>query len=84
MAPFSRLIRFESDGKKYFADLGIDTTEPPSAGKSVTAYPSLEDLTIGKNEVTVAVGKVACVIIDARDSFANEFGHQQALGPGSR
>ena len=53
MAAFSRLIRFESDGKIYFSDLGVDTLEPPSPGTSVKAFSiSLDDLAAGKNEAT--------------------------------
>jgi hypothetical protein len=58
MAPFSRLIRFELDGKKYFSDLGVETIEPPSRGTPIIAYPSLDDLLAGKNNSTVALGKV--------------------------
>ncbi|KAH8594578.1 fumarylacetoacetate hydrolase family protein [Bisporella sp. PMI_857] len=58
MAPFSRLIRFESDGATYFSDLGVDITEPPSPGSRVTAYLSLEDLVVEKNGATVVLGKL--------------------------
>lgn len=63
MKPFSRLVCFESaaagGGKqKYFADLGVDTTTVPSAGASLSAYPSFLDLLERKNQVTATVGKV--------------------------
>lgn len=61
MAPFSRLIRFESDGKIYFSDLGVDTIEPPSPGTLIKAYSSLENLAAVKGEDTVALQKVATV-----------------------
>jgi hypothetical protein len=57
MTAFSRLIRFESDGKIYFSDLGVDTLEPPSPGTSVKAFISLDDLAARKNEATVTLDK---------------------------
>lgn len=58
MPPFSRLIRFESDEKIYFSDLGANNIQLPSSGSYITAYPSLDDLNAGKNDTMVAVGKV--------------------------
>lgn len=59
MAPFTRLIRFDSGGKTYFSDLGANTIEPPSPGSHVTAYLSLEDLESGKNGATVTLDKAS-------------------------
>lgn len=58
MAPFSRLIRFESGGKTYFSDLGVDTIEPPPLGTPIKAYQSLDDLISSNNDSSVALGKV--------------------------
>lgn len=58
MAPFSRLIRFESGGKKYFSDLGSDAMELPLPGAVIKAYPSVEDLTEDRNSSLLAVDQV--------------------------
>lgn len=58
MSPFSRLIRFRSEGKIYFSDLGAETIEPPSPGTQITAYSSLENLTKRTDSVTVVLEKV--------------------------
>jgi hypothetical protein len=61
MAPFARLIRFESDGNIYFSDLGVDTIETPPLGSHITAYLSLNDLIAEKNSATVSLGKVGSI-----------------------
>ena len=58
MAPFSRLIRFESGGKIYFSDIDHSIIELPSTGRYLTAFLSIDDLTLGKNGVTVTLDKV--------------------------
>ncbi|KAH8700987.1 fumarylacetoacetate hydrolase family protein [Talaromyces proteolyticus] len=57
MKPFSRLIRFESGGETFFADLST-TSEIPPAGSSITAYRTYDDLTNTQNPVEVAFGKL--------------------------
>jgi hypothetical protein len=44
MAVFSRLICFESDGKIYVYDIGVDTIEQPPSGTRIKGYPSLDEL----------------------------------------
>jgi hypothetical protein len=58
MASFSRLIRFESDAKIFFSDLGADTLEPPFKGSQIKAYTSIDDLAAGRNEATVTLDRV--------------------------
>jgi hypothetical protein len=59
MAPFSRLIRFESGGSIFFSDIAGDTIEPPSPGRRMTAFLSLDDLKAGKDGVTVTLDKAS-------------------------
>ncbi|CAJ2511997.1 Uu.00g076220.m01.CDS01 [Anthostomella pinea] len=59
MAQFTRLIRFESDnGKSYIADLGKEILEPPSAGSSITAFKSFDDLVSKAGPETVTLQKL--------------------------
>ncbi|KAI1340074.1 fumarylacetoacetate hydrolase family protein [Xylariaceae sp. FL0016] len=59
MAPFTRLIRFESDnGKIYFADLGKEVLEPPAVGSKVAAFKSFEDLQSGSGSEEVTLKKL--------------------------
>ncbi|PVI03657.1 hypothetical protein DM02DRAFT_696995 [Periconia macrospinosa] len=59
MAPFSRLVRFESeDEKSYFADLGPGSDEPPRPGTTIEAFPSYEALVTKSSLKTVTVQRL--------------------------
>lgn len=60
MPTFSRLIRFQGADSHdiYFADLGLDTIEPPHVGSKIEAYRSFDELTSGENAANVPLGKV--------------------------
>jgi len=62
MKPFSRLIRFESEGEAFFADLNT-TTEIPSAGSSITAYRTYDDLMNTQDSVEVTFEKVCFLFV---------------------
>lgn len=62
MKPFSRLIRFESGGEAFFADLST-TTEIPSAGSSITAYRTYDDLIKAQDSVEIAFEKVCFLFV---------------------
>jgi hypothetical protein len=82
MAPFSRLIRFESGGKIYFSDLGKDTTEPPSVGTVIQAYQLLEDLNADKNSSFVALDKVGSGFPSSQECLTTD--SPCATAPGTR
>ena len=56
MSSFSRLIRFQSasNGKIYFADLGVESVGLPS----LKAYSSIEHLAADIKGINTSIGKV--------------------------
>ncbi|KAH8899819.1 hypothetical protein GQ53DRAFT_776636 [Thozetella sp. PMI_491] len=61
MAPFSHLVRFESEesGSSYFADLGPDASGPPALGTKLGAYKSFDDLASKAGQEIVTVKKLS-------------------------